>query len=323
VAITMAGSKLDQEAEAAGWLARFPMWEWVGGRTSETATGGLLPAALQGVDIDALLAGAAACDRVTRARDFARNPAAQLALMWHHLGEGRGRKDMVVIPYKDRLALFSRYLQQLVMESLGKERDLDGNIVNQGLAVYGNKGSTDQHAYVQQLREGLLNFFAVFLEVLKDRDGERLEVEPGITSGDYLDGFLLGTRDALYEKGRQSITLTVDEVTPFTVGVLIALFERAVGFYASMIHINAYHQPGVIAGKQAADEVLALQKEVVRVLAENGGHEWSADEIAQKLDEPLEAERVFKICEHLSHNPGRGVKRVANGPPAARRYTCE
>ena len=323
VAITMAGSRLDQEAEAAGWLARFPMWEWVGGRTSETAAVGLLPAALQGVDIDALLAGAAACDQVTRARDFARNPAAQLALMWHHLGEGRGRKDMVVIPYKDRLALFSRYLQQLVMESLGKERDLDGTIVNQGLAVYGNKGSTDQHAYVQQLREGLLNFFAVFIEVLKDRDGGRLEVEPGITSGDYLDGFLLGTRDALYEKGRQSITLTVEEVTPFTVGVLIALFERAVGFYASMIHINAYHQPGVIAGKQAADEVLALQKEVVGALAENGGHEWSAEELAQKLGRPHEAERVFKICEHLSHNPGRGVKRVADGPPAARRYARE
>src|SRR5207248_1121094 len=95
-----------------------------------------------------------------------------------------------------------KYLQQLVMESLGKEKDLDGNIVHQGVAVYGNKGSTDQHAYVQQLRDGVLNFFVTFVEVQKDRNGKRLEVEDGITSGDYLHGFLRGTRSALYEKDR-------------------------------------------------------------------------------------------------------------------------
>src|SRR6202012_3172824 len=95
-------------------------------------------------------------------------PAALLALMWDYIGDGRGKKDMVVLPYKDRLLLFSRYLQQLVMESLGKEKDLAGNIVHQGIAVYGNKGSTDQHAYVQQLREGVNNFFVTFIEVLKD-----------------------------------------------------------------------------------------------------------------------------------------------------------
>ena len=67
---------------------------------------------------------------------------------------GRGQKDMVVLPYKDRLLLFSRYLQQLVMESLGKRLNLKGERVDQGIAVYGNKGSTDQHAYIQQLRDG-------------------------------------------------------------------------------------------------------------------------------------------------------------------------
>ena len=67
---------------------------------------------------------------------------------------------MVVLPYKDRLLLFSRYLQQLVMESLGKRLDLDGQRVDQGIAVYGNKGSTDQHAYVQQLRDGINNFLS-------------------------------------------------------------------------------------------------------------------------------------------------------------------
>ena len=109
-----------------------------------------------------------ACDAATRVHDTRKNPAALLALMWYHATGGKGEKDMVVLPYKDRLLLFSRYLQQLVMESLGKELDLEGERVDQGIAVYGNKGSTDQHAYVQQLRDGVNNFFAVFVRVLED-----------------------------------------------------------------------------------------------------------------------------------------------------------
>jgi glucose-6-phosphate isomerase len=96
----------------------------------------------KGIDIDAFLAGARACDEITRQHDMMHNPAALLALMWFYAGNGRGSRDMVVLPYKDRLELFSRYLQQLVMESVGKEKDLDGAIVHQGLSVYGNKGST-------------------------------------------------------------------------------------------------------------------------------------------------------------------------------------
>ena len=87
--------------------------------------------------------------------------------MWYHATGGKGQKDMVVLPYKDRLLLFSRYLQQLVMESLGKRLDLKGERVDQGIAVYGNKGSTDQHAYVQQLRDGVNNFFVTFIRVLE------------------------------------------------------------------------------------------------------------------------------------------------------------
>ena len=252
VAITQAGSAMDAVALREGWLARFPMWDWVGGRTCELCAVGLLPAALQGLDIQAMLDGAAAMDAVTRKPRRRRNPAALLALMWHFAATGGGAKDMVVLPYKDRLLLFSRYLQQLVMESLGKELDLEGNVVHQGIAVYGNKGSTDQHAYVQQLRDGVNNFFVTFIEVLRDREGASIEVEPGVTAGDYLHGFLLGTRAALHESGRGSITLTVRRVDARTVGMLIALYERAVGLYASLVGINAYHQPGVEAGKKAA-----------------------------------------------------------------------
>jgi glucose-6-phosphate isomerase len=305
-AVTQEGSALDRTAQEQGFLARFPMWDWVGGRTSELSAVGLLPAALQGIDIEAMLEGAAAMDRATRASDPAMNPAAMLALAWHHATGGRGNRDMVVLPYKDRLALFSRYLQQLVMESLGKERDLDGKVVHQGIAVYGNKGSTDQHAYVQQLREGVPNFFVTFLQVLVDGGGG-LEVERGITSGDYLHGFLLGTRRALHEAGRPSILLTLREVSPASVGGLIALYERAVGLYASLIHVNAYHQPGVEAGKKAAASILALQKKVVAALQQR--RSGSAEQIARESGVADDVETVEQILEHLAANPGRGVTR--------------
>src|SRR4030081_123735 len=166
VAVTGEGSELDRHA--AGWLARFPMFDWVGGRTSVMSAVGLLPMALQGLNTEQLLAGASAMDEKTRVHDGGSNAAMLLALMWYQTGNGKGKKDMVVLPYKDRLVLFSKYLQQLVMESLGKEKDRQGQIVHQGIAVYGNKGPTDQHAYVQQLREGVNNFFATFIEVLRD-----------------------------------------------------------------------------------------------------------------------------------------------------------
>jgi len=312
VAVTGADSELDRTASQQRWLARFPMWDWVGGRSSVTSAVGLLPAALQGIDIDQLLEGAGRCDRSTRRTVTAKNPAALLALSWFHATAGKGARDMVILPYKDRLLLFSRYLQQLIMESLGKERDLEGNLVQQGIAVYGNKGSTDQHAYVQQLREGVHNFFATFIEVLKDRSGASLAVEPGATSGDYLSGFFQGTRAALYDNGRESITISVEEISPTSVGVLIALYERAVGLYASLINVNAYHQPGVEAGKKAAGTVLALQGEILAMLQSQKDRAFTCEECALALARPEEVETIFSILKHLAANPDHGVS-VAQG----------
>ncbi len=316
VAVTGVGSKLDRLATKEGWLARFPMWDWVGGRTSELCAVGLLPAVLQGIDIDGLLAGAAAMDIVTRSTRTTENPAALLAVMWYFATDGRGTKDMVVLPYKDRLLLFSRYLQQLVMESLGKELDLKGNVVNQGIAVYGNKGSTDQHAYVQQLREGVNNFFVTFIEVLKDRGSPSMEVEPGVTSGDFLQGFYLGTRDALSEKDRWSISLTLPDVTPRTLGMLIALYERVVGLYASLIGINAYHQPGVEAGKKAATGVIDLKLKLTSALKAAPGQAFTAEALAHHVGG--DPELAFKILEHLAANGA--VKREARAPVYASTY---
>ena len=321
VVTTGKGSKLYNFAKENGYLEFFPMWDWVGGRTSEFAAVGLLPAALQGIDIKALLDGAKAMDEATRNTDIMKNPAMLLSLMWYFCTDGKGKKDMVMLPYKDRLLLLSRYLQQLIMESLGKEKDLDGNVVEQGITVYGNKGSTDQHAYVQQLRDGVDNFFITFIEVLKDRCGEPVYVEPGITSGDYLQGFLLGTREALSAKGRNSITITVNDVSEKSIGELIALFDRATGFYASFININAYHQPGVEAGKKAAASILETEKKIVDLLSSKGV-EMTIDEIACEINLENGKEIIFKLLTHLTANPCRGVK-IASGNGFGAKYKFE
>ena len=307
VAITGAGSELDKVAVAKHWLKRFPMWDWVGGRTSVMSAVGLVPMALQGLDIDAFLSGASDMDARTRVPDVAVNAAMRLALMWFYAGDGKGRKDMVLLPYKDRLVLFSKYLQQLIMESIGKKLDLDGNVVEQGIAVYGNKGSTDQHAYVQQLRDGVANFFVTFVEVRRGRDGEVVEVEPGVTSADYLEGFLRGTRTALYEGGRDSITISIPDVNATQVGLLVALYERAVGFYASLVNVNAYHQPGVEAGKKAASVVLALQQRVRALLSEEPK---TAEAIATAAGADPEA--VYHVLTHLAANDPKIYQKIGH-----------
>lgn len=303
VSITQKDSQLYQYSKKEGWLNTFPMWDWVGGRTSVLSSVGLVALALQGIDIDALLAGARCCDEITRKRDTLNNPSALLALMWYKATSGIGGKQMVMLPYKDRLAFFSKYLQQLIMESLGKEKDLEGRVVHQGIAVYGNKGSTDQHSYVQQLLEGPDNFFVTFIEVLKDREGASPILAENSTSGDFLQAFLLGTRNALTLKGRESITITVNEVTPFTIGVLIGLFERAVSIYAFLININAYHQPAVEMGKKAAGEAITLKNKALHFLREKKGQKFTVEEIAQQLDSQNSEETLFKLLVHLGENP--------------------
>ncbi|KAH0757882.1 hypothetical protein KY290_021375 [Solanum tuberosum] len=150
ISITQENSLLNNTVRIEGLLAGFPMFDWVGKRTSEMSAVGLLPAALQGIYIREMLVGAALMDEANRTT-----------------------VDMVVLPYKDSLLLFSRYLQYLVMESPGKEFDLD---------------------------------------VLCDRPpGHDWDLEPGVTFGDYLFGMLQGTRSALYSNDRESITVTVQE----------------------------------------------------------------------------------------------------------------
>jgi glucose-6-phosphate isomerase len=275
---------------------------------------GLLPAALLGIDIDALLAGAAAMDRAGR-EPLASNHAARLAAAWRSAQADRERA-MVVLPYADRLRSLARYLQQLVMESLGKRLDRQGAEVREGLVVYGNKGSTDQHAFVQQLRDGPDNFFCTFVEVMR-AGGDDPALEGDVTAGDALAGFLAGTRQALQLDGKACGTISLEQLDARALGALIALFERAVGIYAELVDINAYHQPGVEAGKRAAAQVLEAQRALLALLGAEPEDALALAERAGVADPVL----AWRILRRLSVNPGRGVALHPGGRPDQDRFS--
>lgn len=320
--ITGEGSRLAESAQTENMLGVFPMWDWVGGRTSVFSAVGLLPAALLGLDIQSFLSGAAEMDEWTRQMHWKDNPAAWMALSWYHATQGNSERAMALLPYKDRFLLLSRYMQQLLMESLGKQLDRSGTRVHQGLTVYGNKGSTDQHALVQQLREGPDDFFATFIEVLRDTEHNEHPLtthtpEENIRHGDYLLGFLLGTREALRQSNRMFMTLTLPDASIESAGRLIALFERAVGLYASLLNINAYHQPGVEAGKQAASVYMQLQVQIVEWLQKHPTESYTVQQLAKALDAEEHTDALMYLVEHLAAN-GR---LDATGELALRTYT--
>jgi len=279
-AVTMKGSKLWKYAKEEAWLKVFEMAESIGGRTSETSIVGHLPAALAGIDFKEFLDGASFMDEWTRNEDTRSNPAYMLAAMWYIAGKGKGDRNMVIVPYSDRLILLSRYFQQLVMESLGKEKDLDGKTVHQGLNVFGNKGGTDAHAFIQQLNDGRDDFFITFIEVLED--AMILPIDESSSMGTYLHGFQEGLSAALRSKGRQTINITIEEVSEHNLGMIIAMYERAVAVYAEFINVNAFHQPGVQAYKLAAQGILDLRQKFTASMMELGEFSGTAADFAAK-----------------------------------------
>lgn len=302
-AITMSGSELDLLARKNNWLKVFEMADSIGGRTSVTSIVGHLPAALAGVDFETFLRGACHMDTLTRNPLLEKNPAYMLSAMWYIAGGGKGDRNMVIVPYSDRLILMSRYLQQLVMESLGKELDLDGKVVHQGLNVFGNKGGTDAHAFIQQLNDGRDDFFVTFIEILQD--ALAAPISSGVAMGDYLHGFMVGLSNALRGKKRNVIEMRLNKVDEFNLGMLIALYERAVAAYAELIHINAFHQPGVQAYKLASKGVIRLLTDLEEKLQTVRGFSGTISDFAEKLGLQDSEYELDGILAKLAENTDR------------------
>ena len=295
VAITGPGSHLDKQAEKEGWLTRFPMWDWVGGRTSELGPSASCRRRCRASTSTRMLAGAAD-GRVTRKHDTRKNPAALLALMWYHATDGKGAEGHgrpAVQGSPAALQPLSAAAGHGVARQAARIWTASASTRGSRLRQQGFDRSACLRAAAARRREQLLRH-------LRPRAGRRRRTRsksrPGVTPGDYLHGFLLGTRRALFDNDRQSMTITVQRVDARTIGALIALFERAVGFYASLVNINAYHQPGVEAGKKAAAAVLALQAKVVAALSVEPR---TAEQIAGSAED---TEAVYAILTHLAAN---------------------
>jgi glucose-6-phosphate isomerase len=302
IAITQRFSKLEKIAKKEKWIKTFPIWDWVGGRTSIFSSAGLVPLSLQGIDINKMIHGAKIMDHYTRNDDFDMNPAMILALIWYFLKYYSKKNNMVIIPYRDSFEFFVRYIQQIVMESIGKS----GKIKKEGITVYGNKGSSDQHSYIQQLMDGPNNFFVTFIEVLKDDSfTERffLNKEFGkVTLGECLNSLYLGAKESLFKKSRSSITITISEISPESIGGIIALYERAVGYYGFLTGVNAYDQPGVEGGKIMVKKILTLKNKIINYIESNPNREFSISFLVKKLEIINDYYLVFKILEYQSLN---------------------
>ena len=232
----------------------------VGGRFSQLSPVGLLPAAICGIDIEELLAGAAYMDELCNVDDVWKNPAYAYAAL-NYAALSKGANICVMMPYADRLKFISDWYVQLWAESLGKRVDNEGNVVNIGPTPIKALGATDQHAQVQLFVEGPFDKLVVFIGVDEFHDDieiPRIFAEMpnigflgGHSHGSLLKAEQMATEFALMKNGKMNMTITLPKVTPHTLGQLLYFFEVATGFMGELMNINAFDQPGVEEGKNA------------------------------------------------------------------------
>ncbi len=232
----------------------------IGGRFSVLSPVGLLPAALVGIDIEALLAGARrAIDRAA-ADDLLRNPAALYAALHWAADADLAARIHVLMPYSDRLREFAEWYRQLWAESLGKRVDRQGRTVHVGPTPVGAVGATDQHSQVQLFMEGPFDKVITFVDVERAGDDLPLPVRPDLPPDlAYLPGHTLAellraeyqaTAAALAQMGRMSCTLRFPDLSPETIGEAIMFFQLATGYAGVWYGIDPFDQPGVELGKR-------------------------------------------------------------------------
>ena len=252
----------------------------VGGRFSVLSNVGLLSAAVCGIDIDALLAGAADMDKRVKDGDFYQNPAAlNAAVNWHYYNHNK--KISVMMPYCYALKDLADWYRQLWAESLGKAKDVNGNEVFVGPTPVKALGTTDQHSQVQLYREGPNDKLFTFLQVndfVTDieigpapKAAPELEYLAGAKMSKLINSEKFATEYALLQSRRPSMTIVFDQVNAHTVGQFIYLFEVTTSLAGLLFNINAYDQPAVELGKEATfalmgkSEYADLSKEIKTV----------------------------------------------------------
>ncbi len=232
----------------------------VGGRFSVLSAVGLLPAAMAGIDVEELLAGARFMDQKLKDAPLSRNPAYRLAALNYLFAAKKSRPILVIMPYAAALNGLADWFCQLWAESLGKKFDLKGQVVEAGSTPVKAVGVTDQHSQLQLYMEGPQDKLITFLEVENFQhpveiptffsELEQLGYLGGRSLNELFDKELQATRFNLMKAGRPSLSLRLPEITPFTVGQLIQLFEVATVAAGHLFGVNPLDQPGVEGGKQ-------------------------------------------------------------------------
>ena len=247
----------------------------VGGRFSVLTPVGTLPAALVGIDVKSILAGARAMAKRCEKHELGTNPAGVYAMLqW--LADTQLKKSIAVfMPYSDALRDFAAWFVQLWAESLGKKRS-DGTSV--GSTPLAALGATDQHAQVQLFMEGPADKTVTFVAVTERSSEVKIPATlPDVKELGYLAGHTLGelidieqqaTAGALARRGRPNMTIHLDRVDAVHVGELMMFLEIATAYAGQLYGIDAFNQPGVELGKQFAYALLG------RPGAEAAKKEW-------------------------------------------------
>ncbi len=241
-----------------------PMWDWVGGRYSLWSAVGFPIALALGMDrFEDMLAGAAEMD--AHAADA---PLRQNIAVWHALTSVWNRNALhaatqAVLPYDDRLKLLPNYLQQLVMESLGKSVHIDGSAVDADTVPvwWGGAGTDTQHSFFQALHQGTQIVPADFIGVLRAdhpyRDNHQALLANLLAQTEALaNGQESSDPHRRYPGNRPSTLLLLDALTPHSLGMLVAMYEHSVYLQSVLWGINAFDQFGVELGKQVANRLL-------------------------------------------------------------------
>ncbi|MBP5686554.1 MAG: glucose-6-phosphate isomerase, partial [Clostridia bacterium] len=246
-------------AESEGFKT-FYIPEGVGGRFSELCPVGLLPAAVLGIDIKVMLAGAAYMDKICSAKDVRKNPALMSAFL-QYAAIKRGKNISVMMPYADSLKYIADWYCQLWGESLGKAVNNDGEYVYAGQTPVKALGVTDQHSQIQLYREGPFDKVVTFIAVEKFRADVTISKGCdnfpdvnflcGHTMGELINTERKATEYALTAANRLNYTIYMPEVNAFTIGELLFLFEMETAYIGEMLDIDAFNQPGVEGGKNA------------------------------------------------------------------------